>query len=183
MTARGKSCGDVTQRRQIPCRQFDHHAHQIHAPDLFGDAVLHLQTGIHFEEIELSGVAVIDKLHRPGAAILHRLPEANGGVAQRLRHTRRQARRRGFLQHFLITPLHGAVTHAEGNHIALPVAKDLHFEVARPWDVFFNKHPRIAEVVYTQTLDHVEGFRQRLRVSQTRMPIPPPPAVLFSITG
>ena len=53
-------CGATAQRverRQLAGRLAHHPLDQIDAGDFFGDAVLHLQAGVDFEEVELAGVA------------------------------------------------------------------------------------------------------------------------------
>ncbi len=164
--------GDLRERRQIACGQFNHHAHQIDAPHLLGDAVFNLQTGVHFKEVKLPGVAVVDKFHRSGAAVTDCLTETDRRRAQRLRHAVGQIRRGGFFQHFLVAALDGTVTHTEGNHLARAVAKDLYFQVARALDVFFDKHACVAEVVFAEALDGIEGVSQFRRVVADPHPDP-----------
>ena len=126
--------------------------HQVHAPHLLRHAVLHLQPGIDLEEIETLRRAVVDKLHRPGAAVVHCFSKGNGRATQRLRHPVRQIWRRGLFNHFLVTSLQRAVAHAEGDNFPLPVAEDLHLQMAGAFDIFFEKHPGVAEVVLPQPL-------------------------------
>ncbi|MCY1344045.1 hypothetical protein D9M69_300730 [compost metagenome] len=150
------------QRWQIAGRQFDHPAHQVDAPDLFGDAVLDLQAGVHFEEVEALGLAVVDELDGAGAAVADRLGQLDRRRAQFLGHAGRQVRRRGFLQHLLVAALHRAVAYAEGQHLALAVAEHLHFQVAGALDVLLDEHAGVAEVVLPEALDRLEGIRQFL---------------------
>ena len=157
----------VTQCRQWRQRsggKFDHPAHQIHAPHLFGHAVLHLQTGIHLKEVKAGGVAVIDEFNGARAAVVDRFTQRYRRLAQCLRHARRQVWRGRLLQHFLVTPLHRAVAHAEGNHLALAVAKQLYFQMTRPLDVLFDKYTRVAEVIFPQTHYRIERVTQRFCV-------------------
>ncbi len=163
MAARLEILHQLGQRRQVAGGQLDHPAHQIHAPDLLGDAVLHLQTGVYLQEVEALGFGVVDELHGAGAAIADRLGQGDCRLAQGLGHAGRQVRRRGFLQHLLVAPLHRAVAHAEGDDFAGAVAEHLHLQMAGALDVFLDEHARIAEVVLPQTLDRVEGISELRR--------------------
>ncbi|MNQ47166.1 hypothetical protein D3C85_610020 [compost metagenome] len=155
-----EALGQFGQRRQIAGGQFDHPAHQVDAPHLLGDAVLDLQAGVHFEEVEALGLAVVDELHGAGAAVVHRPGQLDRRRAEFLGHAGRQVGRRSLLQHLLVAPLHRAVAHAEGQHVALAVAEHLHFQVAGALDVLLDEHARIAEVVLPQALDRLEGLGQ-----------------------
>ncbi len=154
--------GQLAQRRQVTGRQFDHPAHQVDAPDLFGDAVLDLQASVHFEEVEALRLAVIDELHGAGAAVVDRLGQLDRCRAECIGHAGGQVRRRSLFQHLLIAALHRAVAHAEGDHLALAVAEHLHLQVTGTLDVFFDEHAAVAEVVLPQAFDGVEGVAQLL---------------------
>lgn len=52
---------------------------------------------------------------------------------------------RRFLDHFLMSPLHGAVSFKQINGIPVLVSEDLHLHMPRLGNVFFQKHRRIAE--------------------------------------
>ena len=94
------------QRRHFSGGQLNHPAHQVDAPHLLGDAMFHLQPGVHFQKIEAAVGAIKDKFHGTGAAVIHGLGQGDCGVAQLIRHPVGQVRRRGFLEHFLVAPLH-----------------------------------------------------------------------------
>ena len=172
MARRGQAVAQGRQRRQNSCRQFNHPAHQIHTPHLLGDAMLHLQPGIHFKEVEPGGVAVVDELHRARAAVVDRFAQLNRRLTQRIRHALRQIGRRGLLQHLLVTPLYGAVAHAEGDHLPLAVAEELDFEMTRPLNVFLDKDACIAEVVFPQPHHRVEGLKEFRRGIADTHPYP-----------
>ncbi len=160
MPRRGEAFSQGGQRRQRSGRQLYHPAHQVHAPHLLGNAMLHLQTGIDLKEIEASGVAVIDKLYRARAAVVNRLAQGDRGRTERIGHPLRQVGRGRLFQHFLVTALYRAITHAEGDHLPLAVAKQLDFKMPRPLDVLLNKDARIAEVVFTQPHHRIESIHQ-----------------------
>ena len=114
MAAGFQAFAQFAQQGQITGCQFDHPAHQIDAPHLFGNAVFDLQAGVYFEEVEALGGAVVDEFDGAGAAVVDRLGQLDRRCAQLFSHAGRQVRCRGFFQHFLVTPLHRAVAHAEG---------------------------------------------------------------------
>jgi hypothetical protein len=50
-----------------------------------------------------------------------------------------------FLDHLLMAALQGAITLKQMDHVAVTVAKDLNFDMARAIDVFFKQHTIIAK--------------------------------------
>ncbi|MNM96992.1 hypothetical protein D3C81_1094870 [compost metagenome] len=160
MTHRLQTLHQFAQGRQIGGRQLHHPAHQVDAPHLFGDTVFHLQTGVHFQEIETPGIAVEDELHGAGAAVVHRFGQFDRRRAQFIGHALGQVRCRGFLEDFLVATLHRTVAYAKGDHFAVAVAEYLHFQVTGTLDVLLDEHPGVAEIVLAQALDRFEGFAQ-----------------------
>ncbi|MNI04523.1 hypothetical protein D3C73_574460 [compost metagenome] len=160
MTLRLQTLYQIAQWRQLTGRQLHHPAHQVDAPHLFGDTVFHLQTGVHFQEIETPGIAVEDELHGAGAAVVHRFGQFDRRRAQFIGHALGQVRCRGFLEDFLVATLHRTVAYAKGDHFAVAVAEYLHFQVTGTLDVLLDEHPGVAEIVLAQALDRFEGFAQ-----------------------
>ena len=118
--------------------------HQVQAINDFGDRVLHLQAGVHFQEIKAS-VLGQHELDRAGTHVIH---------CARRRHRRRAHagaqglvhRRAGRLfQHFLVAPLYRAVALADVQHRAMAVAKHLYFHMARLQHGFFDEQLTIAK--------------------------------------
>ena len=89
----------------------DHPLHQVDAGDLFGDAVLHLQAGVDFQEVKAAGVVVVDELHRAGGLVVDGFGQADGG-GQQFAHCRLAGRGRLF-DDFLIAALHGTIAFAQ----------------------------------------------------------------------
>lgn len=148
------------QRRQIPGRQFHHPAHQIHAPHLFGDAVLYLQTGVHFQKVETLVFTVEDEFHGAGTAVIHGFCQFDRSGAKRFGHSFGQVRRRGFFENFLVAALHRAIAYAEGDHFTATVAEHLNFQVPCALDVLLDEHPGIAEIVLAEAFHRFKGFAQ-----------------------
>ncbi|MCY1184136.1 hypothetical protein D9M73_248050 [compost metagenome] len=82
-------------------------AYQIDARDLFGHRVLHLQPGVHLQEIELARPK--DELHRTGIPILNFAGNPCGNLTDSSAGGRIQSRRRRFFDDLLKATLHGAL--------------------------------------------------------------------------
>ena len=108
--------------------------HQVQAGDHFRYRVLDLQTGVHFEEIELA--VLVNELHRPRVDVPARQGETDGGLAHGVGDRTSQAGGGRLFHQFLVASLHGAVARAEMDHVAVVVAEDLYLDVARPGQVF-----------------------------------------------
>src|SRR5262249_51801584 len=113
--------------------------------DLFGDGVLDLNARIHFDEVILAGIDVEEKLHgtriiQPGGAA-----DLESGVPHALANAIVQIRRRRELDDLLMASLQRAVALEEMDEIAVPIAEQLHFDMASPGDEFFEKDIAQAE--------------------------------------
>ena len=100
----------------------------------------------------------------------------------RLARSGRRTRRR-LLDHFLMATLQRTVALIEVNGVAVPVGKDLHFDVARGRHIFFDQYAVVAEGGFRFALG---AFQCRIKIgvaSTRRMPLPPPPATAFMSTG
>ncbi len=125
--------------------------------------MFHLEASIHFQEVELARRVVVEKLHGPGRAILHGLPEPYRGISKPRSNFRCDARRGGLFQHLLVAALSGAVALAQRDHAASSIAEKLYLDVAGPRDRPFEEHAGVAEVRAAQTRDHIERTRQLFR--------------------
>ena len=121
---------------------------EVQPGDRLGHRVLDLQPGVHLHEVEaqIAVVALLgDEFDGAGADVADRLGRrhrrrAHLGAA-RLAH----ARRRRFLQHLLVAPLHRAVALEEVQAVAVGVGEDLDLDVARARDVALDQHMVVAE--------------------------------------
>ena len=95
--------------------------YQVEPQHLFGNRMLHLQTGVHFEKIKIT-VFINQELDRPGTGIVDGLSSRNRLLAHLFPQFRRNERRRTFLDNFLVTALHRAFAFAEMDHIPVIVA-------------------------------------------------------------
>lgn len=93
---------------------------QIDAGNHFSHRVFNLNTGVHFDEIEL---AVFEQeFERPCAAIADVYARFRAAFADIATQFRRNAWRRGFFNHFLVATLHGTVAFRQIDSVALPSA-------------------------------------------------------------
>ena len=148
------------ERRQITRRKAHHPLHQIYAGDRFGDAVLHLQARVHLQKIKFAAGCVIDKFHRAGGAVTHGAAKLDGDGLQPLTVRGGESWRRGFLDHFLIAPLHRAIAFAQRDHGTPSVAEQLHLDVTCLLDVFFEINAGLFEIGARQPVHRGIGLRQ-----------------------
>ena len=128
---------------------------------------------------------VVDELDRAGRAIAHRASEPHRRVAE-LARARSSAESGAGVSSmtFWLRRCSRAVALAERDDLARAVAEDLHLDVARAARRTSRGRRPLAEVALRQPLHGLERARElAASLRQTRMPMPPPPAVLFSITG
>ena len=169
--------------RRLAGSSADHPFDQIDAGHDLRHAVLDLQPGVHLQEIKRAAVGVVDELDRAGGAVIHRLPEPHRRLAQLAPLRLAEMRRGRFLDDLLVAPLRGAIALAERDHVAASIAENLHLDVPRDGHELFEKEPGVLEVREPEVAHGFKLCRQLLRRVAERMPMPPPPAVLFSITG
>ena len=136
------------QRRfmqMMPLRHQDLRAHQVDAGNHLRHGVLHLNARIHFDEIKLRGVHVIQKLHGPGVAVSGLAGQFHRGRAQFFADARRKIRRRRYFDHFLMAALHRAVAFVQMHQPAVLVAENLHLQVTSAGEIFLQENGAIAK--------------------------------------
>ncbi len=99
--------------------------------------MLHLKPSVHLEKVEL--FAAQQELHRSGRRVAELFSRRDRRRAHALSKLRRDGRRRRFLDDLLMAPLDGAVAFETVHHVAMRIAKDLHFHVPRPFQPLFQK--------------------------------------------
>ena len=110
---RASGRGDV-RRECVAGRDLDLLLHEIAAVDFLGDRVLHLDAGVHLDEV-IVALVIDQELHRAGIHVADRFRELDRGVAHFLAQRWREQRRRTFLDHLLVAPLDRAIAFAEVN--------------------------------------------------------------------
>ena len=160
MAAHGQVGGQAVQRGQLTGGQFQHPLHQVHAVNLFGDAVLYLQAGIHFQKIKGVAVLVENEFHGAGVTVADCFHQCFGGGLQFAANRVGQVGCGGFFQHFLVATLGGTVALAEGDRVALAITENLHFDMAGTGDIFFDKNAIVGKVVGAQSAHGIPGLVQ-----------------------
>ncbi len=107
--------------------------------------MLHLNTGINLDEVEVALVLIDEKLHGTRVLIAHFTADRQGRIEQALAHVVVQRQRRSDFHHFLVPPLHGAVALEEMDQVAVLVAQELDFYVARLLDETLDEDVRTAK--------------------------------------
>ena len=139
----------LRQRQLLAGRDLKLPGDEIEPGDFFRHRMLDLKPRIHLDEPE----AV---LAQPLAAIGDEFDGARPDIADRPRRLDRRrahlgaqalrhSRRRSFFDHLLVAPLQGTIALAEVNDVAVPIGKDLNFDVARGRNEFFDEHAAGAE--------------------------------------
>ena len=119
--------------------------HHVVAGHLLGDGVFDLNARIDLDEVELAGVGVDEELDGGGVVEPDGPADGQRRVEDALPQGRVEVRRRGDLDDLLVAALDGAVALEEVDEAAVPVAEQLHFDVAGAADELFEEHVGDAE--------------------------------------
>src|SRR5262249_43303413 len=117
--------------------------HEIDSRDQLSDWVLHLNAGVHFNEIELA--VLEEEFERPGAAIADCLAGLDAALTHDATLSRSDSRRGRFFNNFLMAALHGAIALAQMDYVAVPIGQNLELNVSRPLQEFLHVHLVVAE--------------------------------------
>ena len=132
------------ERQRLAGRDPDHPLHEVEPGHRLRHRVLHLEPGVHLEEIE-PALRVHDELDGS-----RRHVAGGTGKGHRLRpHPRPQPfvdeGGRRLLEDLLVPALHRALALPEVEHRAVPIAKDLDLDVPRALHVALDENPPVAE--------------------------------------
>jgi len=120
---------------------------QVDAGDLFGDGVLDLDAGVHFQQIEV--LFFVDEVFDgAGVDVAGGSDQTDGGFAELFARLALESGARGFFDELLVAALHGAVAFPEVDGVAAMVGHDLDFDVAAELDVFFDVDGGVFEGVF-----------------------------------
>ena len=120
----------LRQRQGLASGHGDLPRDQVQAGDALGHRVLDLQPRVHLQEIEMA-VAVQQELDRAGADVVHGARRRHRRRAHFFAQRGRDRRGGCLLEHLLVATLDRAVALAQVNDVAVFVAEDLDFDVAR----------------------------------------------------
>ena len=109
--------------------------------------MLDLEPRVHLEKGELAGAGIEHELDRARGAIRAGASERDRGVGECPPRGRREQRRGCLLDELLVSPLERAVAFAERDHLAGPVAEDLHLYVAGGRDALLEEARGVTEVL------------------------------------
>ncbi len=137
-------------------------AHQVDAGDLLGDGVLHLDTGVHLDEVVVA-LLVHQEFHGAGGDVADALGDLDRVLVEGVQGGLRHAPGGGELHHLLIAALEGAVTLADVVDVAVLIRQDLHLDVLRLHQEFFNENVVVAEGLFGLALHQLEGGLDLLR--------------------
>ena len=110
-------------------------------------------------------------------------PSSTAASCRRARACVGEAGRRRFLDDLLVAPLQRAVALAERDHAARPSPKICTSTWRASRDEALEETPPSPKLCARRPLHAVEARAQLGGIAAERMPMPPPPAVLLSITG
>ena len=98
--------------------------------------MLHLQTSIHFQEIELA-VSVGEELNRSGIRVSDCFGRLDCNFSHPLAHVGVNKRRRRFFQDLLMAALNRALAFSKVNAISVLISENLNFNMPRIRDCLF----------------------------------------------
>src|SRR6185312_14654494 len=134
----------LLQRQLFAGRGADHQLDEIDAGDQLRHRVLDLQARVHFQEIEFA-ILVDDEFDRAGAVVAHGFGERDRLLAHRLARRRIEKWRGRFFDHLLVAALDRTLAFVQIKHVAVLVADELNFDVARFGHEFLDEEAVVAE--------------------------------------
>ena len=137
---------------------------QVEAGHHLGHRVLHLEPGVHLEEVEVA-VLVHHALDRAGVHVARLPREARGRLGEPFADPVVEQRRRRLLDQLLMPPLHRAVALAEEEHVAVSVGHDLGLDVVGPVDVALEEDLGPSEVGLRLARRSLQGLLQVVGVA------------------
>ena len=136
--------------------------HQVHAGDHLGDRVLHLNPGVHLNEVVVA-VPVHQELHRARVDIAHVAGHLHRVGVEPVPDLLGHAPGGGVLHHLLVPPLEGAVPLPQVHHVAVLVAQNLHFDVLGLHQILLNKDVLAAKGLFGLAAHQLKGGGHLLR--------------------
>ena len=125
--------------------------------------MFNLQTGIHFKEVEVF-LAIDDELHRPGGAVIHRLRQRDGLFAHGLAGGGVEEGARRLFNDLLVPALDRAFAFIQVNCVAVFVAEDLNFDMARLRHEFLDEDAVVAKTARRLVLGGLEALARLIVV-------------------
>ena len=142
----------------LACRHAQLFLNDVHAGNQFGNGVLDLYAGVHFDKEKFA--VFIQEFERSRTAVADAFAGFDAGFADFLALSGGDAGRRGFFDDFLVAALHGAVALAQVDGVAVFVGQHLDFDVARALQVAFHVNHGVAECGAGFGFGHFHRFDQ-----------------------
>src|SRR3954447_21273768 len=114
----------LPQGQGLSLRHLELPAYQVQPGDPFGYGMLHLQPGVHFQEIKFLR-RIEDELDGAGASVLDSARDFQSGIAHRLPYFLGQTGCRAFFPNLLMAPLERALPFEKMHEISVLIAENL----------------------------------------------------------
>ena len=163
--------------RQFPAlRNLNLQPDQVQPGHHLRDRMLHLNPRIDLNEIEIAGRRQ-QKFHRAGIGITDLARQRYCRICHAALDFRRDRRRRALFNDLLMPPLDRAIALIKMHHVAVMIAKNLHFNVARAFNIFLHQQMRRRQRrVPLLLLAAAKASLNSAALRTMRMPRPPPPS-------
>ncbi len=131
--------------QRVALRDENLRLHQVDAGYHFGDGMLDLDARVDFDEIPLLRIDVVQEFDRARIAIVRFAREGDRGFAELVANGGREIRGGRDFDDFLVAALHRTIALVEVQQVTVMIGEDLHFQVPRPRQIFFEENARVAE--------------------------------------
>lgn len=132
---------------------------EIDASDFFGNAVFYLDTGVHFDEVEVA-MFIDEEFDGAGIFVFASFSDFDGGFAHFFSKFWGEVGGGGFFDEFLVAALNGAIAFCAVDDVAVGICEDLKFDMAWFFYKFFEVEGAIAEAFLGFVLSGVEFFAE-----------------------
>ena len=120
-------------------------AHDVDAGDDLGDGVLDLDARVDFNEIPVVGFRIEEEFDGARAVVIRFTREPDGGLGDGVAHIGGERYGGRDFDDLLMAALDRTIAFEEVDDVAVPVAEDLHLDVARAADEAFEEDGSVAE--------------------------------------
>ena len=142
---------------------------EVELRDLFGDAVLHLEAGVHLEEPELA--VLVEALDGAGVHVAAATRHLHRGLVHRGADLGAELGGRALLDELLVAALRGAVALAQADDVAVRVGEDLQLDVTGTGEVALHvalAPPEVGDGFTRRRLERLGGVVGAVRDLQAR---------------
>ena len=148
----------LTITKFFACGNANLFLNQINTGDELCDRVFHLNTGVHFNEVELT--VFVEELKRACAAVADLAAAFGTALSDLFNRAAGNADGRRLFDDFLVAALHGTVAFTEPNRIAEVVGENLNLNVTWVFKEFFQINRVVAESGFCFLLGGVDGVNR-----------------------